>query len=452
MKKAGSVILIALFISMAGIALYPWEKDEAVAVGVLLACVVLTILWLSFRLGFKIKINKVVAEGLFIVLVPILLFSGKATYNLGKELFVKRPKIQRPEPWFMGSIFDVLKLRLKPLEVVIGVKWKSTAIKIDLTDAHVMIGGSTDTGKTVLLNSIIAQLVLTNAPCDIWLFDLKAATDDAMRMWRPVIARYVDDAEPAIDALVELRTLMHRRSREGYDRETVVIIDEFVDLTSDMEEQHRRTTTSLITTLVRKGRSAGIRVVGATQYPHFADVPKKIIHNMMRRICLGVAEDTQAQVVLGYRGKVPVKLPDKPGEFVMRKGKSLRTGRSIFIDQRDIARVVERALNGDAESDPDEIRVLRTVIPGLRVGDRIPGINKTAESLPMDLQDPVAFVKVAYRNFAQAGIFELGGGSSSSGYRLAMEPNMAVATARKYLGEFWDEDIPSLWGDNGEDG
>ena len=435
MRRFTGITIIVLLIGLASIAFYPWSPEEGLWIGVLAFSLVSTVIWLSLWLGFGIKINKLLAELLFILAIPLIL----AIKFISKKIhWRQRPKPKKREPWFAGSIFDVLKLRLKPLEVVLGTHW-GKPIRIELDKYHTMVGGSTDQGKTVLLNSIIAQLILSEQPIDIWIFDLKGAKEDAMQLWSPIAARYVSDVDPAIEALVELIELMKTRSRDGWEREIVVFIDELVELTSDMQPEYRRHATNLVSTLARMGRSGGIRIIAATQHPRYSDVPKIIAHNLMRKVCLGVAAQSQAQVILEMPGQIPVPLPEKQGDFVLREGKKLKTGRSILITRNDIVQIVERIMDTD---DDIRLRILGRVTTGLQVGDRIRGLNATAESLQIDSE----IVKVIYRNFAMAGATQLGGKNPQAGYRLAVEPTVAIGIVKKYIAASeWDNRASSLW-------
>ncbi|MCK5644072.1 MAG: hypothetical protein KAJ19_24955, partial [Gammaproteobacteria bacterium] len=381
MKTFIRIIVVILIALLAIIAFWPLELDkgQAFLIMILAFSLAATVIWLSLYLGFGIKINKVLAELLYILIIPFILIL-RFIWEKARTLWHKKPKPKKRDPWYLGSIFDVLKLRLKPLEIVLGTHW-GKPIRIRLDKYHTMVGGSTDQGKTVLLNSIIAQLILSEQPIDIWIFDLKGAKEDAMLLWSPIIAKYINDIEPAIEALTELLELMRTRSRDGWERELVVFIDELVELTSDMVPEYRRHTINLVSTLARMGRSGGIRIIAATQHPRYSDVPKIIAHNLMRKICLGVAAESQAQVILEVPGQIPVGLPEKQGDFVLREGKRFRIGRTIIVTRDDIAEIVNRVVDSD---DDERLRILRRVTTGLQPGDRIRGLNATAESLSMD--------------------------------------------------------------------
>lgn len=445
LTRRGPTILLVIIVFgiLAVLMVRPWDGDEAVLAALMSISLVTALIWASIYIGFKVKINKTLAELGFVIAIPILILLARSLAKIIGPLWRKKPEKRKRQNWWTGSIFDVLKLRLKPLEVVVGVQWNKP-IRVSLSKHHTMIGGSTDQGKTVLLNSIIGQLLLSDVPLKIWIFDLKGAKEDAMRLWSP-LARYICDVEPAIEALGELIELMKVRSREGWEKELIVIIDELVELTSDMVPEYRRHAINMMATLARMSRSGGIRIIAATQHPRYSDVPKIIAHNLMRKICLGVAAESQAQVILEVTGQIPVPLPERQGDFILREGKDFRVGRTILIQPDDIREIVARCMAGKSEDDI-RLRILQRVATGVQVGDRIKGLNAVAESLSVDSD----LLKVIYRNFALAGAFELGGENPQSGYRLAVEPLVAMGLVRRYIEEGkWDDRLESLWNGNG---
>lgn len=440
MRKGLVLLVIVAMVGMAGLMAYPLRSEQGVAITLMGASLMACLIWLSFYVGFGIKTNKVLAELAFIIAIPISFLIIRVTAWALKPLLHKKKERPKRKSWWTGSIFDVMKLRLAPLEVVIGTHW-GKPIKIRLDKFHTLIGGSTDQGKTVLLNNIIAGLLLADTPVEVWIIDLKGAKEDALHLWAPVIAKYISDTESAIKALEGLVALMDKRNRDGYEREMVIIIDELVHLTKHMEVKYQRHSTRMLAVLARMCRAAGIRIVGATQYPYYEDVEKPIAHNLMRKICLGVTGPAQAGVILEMREKIPVPLPEKQGDFILREGKDFKIGRSIFVQPDDIREIVARAMDGECEDDI-RLRILRRVTTGLQIGDRVKGLNAVAESLSLDSD----LLKVIYRNFALAGALELGGESPQSGYRLAVEPLVAMGLVDKHIKQGrWDERLKSLW-------
>ena len=157
-----------------------------------------------------------------------------------------------------------------------------------INQPHVLIAGATGSGKSVLINGLIATM-LYSAPCErqMILIDPKRVE---LREYRrlPHCIRYASEPEAIRDALTYAVELMEqryrgmRRTREYSGAHVYVIIDELADLlTTD-----KRAVTPLLARLTQLGRAARIHVIAATQRPTRDIINGQIAVNMDARVAL----------------------------------------------------------------------------------------------------------------------------------------------------------------------
>jgi DNA segregation ATPase FtsK/SpoIIIE, S-DNA-T family len=206
----------------------------------------------------------------------------------------------------------------------------------DLADMpHLLIAGTTGTGKSVCLNALILSMLMTRRPDELkmLLIDPKKNEFSDYRkiphLMHPVItdeqkatavlAWAVDKMEERYDLLSRARVrnlaqynelgmeeIQRRVQPEEEERERipekmpyiVLVIDEFGDLIL----QTKREAETYIVRLAQKARAAGIHLVLATQRPTVDIVTGLIKSNLPGRICFKVASRMDSRVVLDEMG------------------------------------------------------------------------------------------------------------------------------------------------------
>jgi S-DNA-T family DNA segregation ATPase FtsK/SpoIIIE len=192
--------------------------------------------------------------------------------------------------------------------------------KLDGASPHALIGGQTKSGKSILMNNMIIDLLMTNSPANLHLrlFDPKqvefAAYARAPHLAHPVVL----DKEEAVLRLQELESLMNERyrtlmelgvkdfeshnSKYPYQRMSreVVFFDELADWILD--NTFKAEAKDIIVRLSSKGRAAGIHLILATQRPS-ADVVFPLLRaNLDTKIALKVDRDQNSEIILGESG------------------------------------------------------------------------------------------------------------------------------------------------------
>jgi DNA segregation ATPase FtsK/SpoIIIE, S-DNA-T family len=207
----------------------------------------------------------------------------------------------------------------KPLSFAVGkdISGKPIAASLDKMP-HLLVAGQTGSGKSVMINSIIASFVFRNSPSDLRLIliDPKhvemAPYHDIPHLLTPVIT----EPEKCISALKWSVAEMERRLKTfsaenrgniaeyNADRNEdrmpyiVIIIDEMADFMMaagrDME--------MLIARIAQKARASGIHLILATQRPDVKIVTGLIKANVPARIAFTVVSEVDSRVIIGYSG------------------------------------------------------------------------------------------------------------------------------------------------------
>jgi len=211
----------------------------------------------------------------------------------------------------------------------IGIDLSGKQVLLDFKNlSHVLVAGTTGSGKSVLLNSLIASLHFTTSPDDMMLFlvDCKQVEMSAFKRYKTV-AQVINDVDTTKDLLSTMCDVMDSRYRTmettGLKRwngtEYYIVIDELADLmlTSGYEiEQY-------LIRLAQKSRAAGIHLILATQRPTVNVITGLIKANIPTRIALKVASVRDSMVIIDHKGAEKltgngdglIKLPDKVDEI-----------------------------------------------------------------------------------------------------------------------------------------
>ncbi|WP_344008498.1 FtsK/SpoIIIE domain-containing protein, partial [Isoptericola halotolerans] len=197
--------------------------------------------------------------------------------------------------------------------VPLGVDATGDVVELDLVGdgPHLLVAGTTGSGKSELLQSLVLGLALTRSPADLALalVDFKGGASFGRCADLPHVVGQVTDLEPGLAgrALAGLRAELGRRERvlaehraaslddapPGTLPRLVVVIDEFRALADDLPD--------FLPGLLRvaaQGRSLGVHLVLATQRPSGA-VSTDVRANVSARIALRVVDAADSHDVVG---------------------------------------------------------------------------------------------------------------------------------------------------------
>lgn len=234
-------------------------------------------------------------------------------------------EVQVPRQGFRGLSLRALREQLgtvPPDTVPLGLDDEGHPLLVRLSSpevAHVLIAGTTGSGKTALLRTMGAGLVGGHGPRDWGL----VLVDPKGRGLRP-LAGYPHVVGQALGGSVEegvallgwVVAEMERRDREEIARPRLgVLLDEVADLMLAGGKEVER----LLARLTGRGREAGVHVVASTQKPSSAAVGSLAKANFPLRLVGRVLSVEEARVAAGVKGTGAERLLGR-GDFVAVTG------------------------------------------------------------------------------------------------------------------------------------
>jgi len=211
-------------------------------------------------------------------------------------------------------------------QIILGVDLSNTLRTADLAEpenAHVLIGGTTGSGKSEWMRTAIAGLLLTNTPdtLRLVLIDPKRNAFNDLKespfLLNPSALVYPDE-QPAEGVLGELADEMERRYKrlqeagaDTVDRlehqarvslpRIVCLCDEYFDLIN-RDKESRKKIEAQIFRLGAKARSAGIHLMIATQHPNRQTIKGTLDVNLPARVGLKMSKSIDAAILLNQKG------------------------------------------------------------------------------------------------------------------------------------------------------
>ena len=273
----------------------------------------------ELRLGSGVKVGKVrnlqqdIAYALAATEVRILApIPGKSAVG------VEVPNI-RPATVTLGDAFqEYSATNDMALPVGLGKDISGRAVFLDLAEMpHLLVAGTTGSGKSVMLNSLLTSLLLTADPrrVKMVLIDPKRVELAPFGKIPHLITPVVTDVKKAANALSWAVAEMERRyevlerkgvrSLEVYNERTenempyvVVVIDELADL---MMAAAAKVEDAVIR-IAQKARAVGIHLVVATQRPSVDVITGMIKANIPSRVAFAVSSQVDSRVILDAAG------------------------------------------------------------------------------------------------------------------------------------------------------
>lgn len=289
-----------------------------------------------------------------------------------------------------------------PLTFAVGKDISGKAVVANLAKMpHLLIAGTTGSGKSVMTNTLISSLLYRNAPSDMKLIivDPKqvemAQYDGIPHLLTPIITqvdkalsamkwavnemekRYTLMAQERVKNIVDYNAKMAKKAaeangKEGEDGENkseqmpyiVILIDEMADLMmmagKDLEMP--------IVRIAQKGRAAGIHLVLATQRPEVKVITGLIKANIPGRIAFAVGSQIDSRVMLDMTGAE--KLLGK-GDMLLLTTEMMGKPRRIqgaWASDEDVAKVTEFLRAQRAPEYNDEVVAQQVQIKGVTMG------------------------------------------------------------------------------------
>lgn len=201
---------------------------------------------------------------------------------------------------------------------------------MDLADnPHMIVAGTTSSGKSTLLHTIIANLLNYNN-VDLFLVDPKNIEFSLYSNYfnNIKVCNTYNDTIVLLDKLIAEMEERFSLLRDGYNKDkikySVVIIDEFADL---IMQDNDKLLFSKLLRLAQKCRAAKINIILATQRPSVGVVNGMIKANFPARISCRVASSIDSKIILDSKG----------AENLNGKGDALLRDNSRLLERFQVA-------------------------------------------------------------------------------------------------------------------
>jgi DNA segregation ATPase FtsK/SpoIIIE, S-DNA-T family len=262
----------------------------------------------------------------------------------------------------LGDIYDDLPETASPLSVWLGKDISGASVWADLARMpHILIAGTTGSGKSGCINTILTSILLRATPDEarLILIDPKKIElnyyESIPHLLTPVVSSPKEAAAVLLNVVTEMERRYERLSqvrarnlpeanrafRKRGEEELpylLVVIDELADLMmvspQDVED--------CIIRLAQKSRAVGIHLVLATQRPSVDVITGMIKANVPSRIAFAVSSQTDSRVILDANGAESLL---GQGDMLFKPLGTSRLQRvqGAFVTEDEVALIVEQA-------------------------------------------------------------------------------------------------------------
>lgn len=261
-------------------------------------------------------------------------------YRQGASINVEVPRSQ-PEP------IRLLRLAARlatppPVTAVLGVEENGTPLLLRLTSsnvAHVLIAGTTGSGKTALARTLLTSLAMYNRQRDVQLIliDPKGRGFKPLASLPHALGPLVRTPEATERRLRWLVAEMERRDREALDRPALIVA---VDELADLLQTGGRPVEQMLTRIAQRGREAGIHLVACTQKPTAALIGGTMKANFPVRLVGSVVSKDEARFATGVSDSGAEKLEGR-GDFLLVARAQVIRFQAAWLGPQDTASVTQ---------------------------------------------------------------------------------------------------------------
>ncbi|MDI6769225.1 MAG: DNA translocase FtsK [Anaerolineales bacterium] len=318
--------------------------------------------------------------------VPGRSYVGIEVPNLRSVVVRLRPILEAEAFYRVGS----------PLAIALGRDVSGQPVVADLAKMpHLLIAGTTGSGKSVCISAIIACLAMNNTPEDLRLVLIDSKMVELIRFngLSHLYGKVESDVQRILGVLRWIVVEMEHRYKlleaakardiEAYNRKLqrrkdtpplpriVVLIDELADLMMSAPDQ----TEHNLVRLAQMARATGIHLVVATQRPSMDVVTGLIKANFPARISFAVASQVDSRVILDMPGADTLLGRGDMLFLNPEVGKPLRA-QGVMVTDQEVERIIAfwqkmnpaqdvrppwEALLSQPEGDSDEVLIEQAI-------------------------------------------------------------------------------------------
>lgn len=285
---------------------------------------------LKLPLDFNIQGKLRRAEGNIKYTLSSAIKSNEYTYGHEADyVYIERPaKMQTV--YFNDFNRNIFQNRNK-LTLALGVDMNGQKVYTDLTRApHILVGGTTGSGKSELLHAMIASLICGQPATGVEMLIIDPKRSEFSPYKNTKSIKLVTDMSDAVRYFEKAVDIMESRYQElersgakdiyRYNgtidmHPIVIIIDELADLMSSHKDVEKH-----IVRIAQKARACGIHLIIGTQSPRKDVVTGLIKANVPTKIALKTTNQIESRIILDRCG----------AEKLLGKGDMLYLGNGAF--------------------------------------------------------------------------------------------------------------------------
>jgi DNA segregation ATPase FtsK/SpoIIIE, S-DNA-T family len=275
------------------------------------------------------------------------------------------------ESVYLREIISYEKFQKKDIKLPIALGKSISGMPIvgDLTTMpHLLIAGTTGSGKSVCINTIIVSLLYKLSPdlCKFILIDPKMLELSSYEGIPHLLTPVITDAKKATSALAwtvkemnsryKLMSKVGVRNIDGYNAKhklkmpyIVVVVDEMSDLMLVAGKEIE----NYIQKLSQMARAAGIHIIMATQRPSVDVITGTIKANFPTRISFQVSSKIDSRTILGEQGAE--QLLGKGDMLFMSSANRIVRIHGPYVSEQEIERIANSIRAQDEPDYMDEI-------------------------------------------------------------------------------------------------
>ena len=281
---------------------------------------------------------------------------------------------EKREGVFLREIISNERFKSRDLKLPIALGKSISGVPIigDLTSMpHLLIAGTTGSGKSVCVNTIITSLLYKLSPelCKLILIDPKMLELSAYEGIPHLLSPVITDAKKATSALgwtvkemnnrYKLMSKVGVRNIDGYNEKhklkmpyIVVVVDEMSDLMLVAGKEIE----NYIQKLSQMARAAGIHIIMATQRPSVDVITGTIKANFPTRVSFQVSSKIDSRTILGEQGAE--QLLGKGDMLFMSSANRIIRIHGPYVSEKEIEKI-SSVLR--AQGEPDYIEDITSV-------------------------------------------------------------------------------------------
>ena len=270
----------------------------------------------------------------------------------------------------LGDIFEPIPATASPVSVWLGKDISGAAVWTDLARMpHLLIAGTTGSGKSGCLNTLLTSVLLRATPDDVRLIlidpkrielshfeavpHLLTPVVSSPKEASAVLANCLAEMERRYERLATVRARSLTEANRAFRQRgeptlpyVLVVIDELADLMMVAPQAVE----DAVIRLAQKSRAVGIHLVLATQRPSVDVITGMIKANVPSRIAFAVSSQTDSRVILDSGGAESLL---GQGDMLFKPLGTSRLQRvqGAYVSEEEIALVVEQTRQREQELD-----------------------------------------------------------------------------------------------------